>query len=72
MAGIDREQQHIPVWLIAPMPDEQWNSDLRPTAKLFRTEADAITLLDDVTEEFHLWKATLTITYHVDDYQLLL
>ncbi len=72
MAGIDREQQHIPVWLIAPIPDEQWGSDLRLTAKLFRTEDDAIALLNDVTEEFHLWTATLTITYRVDDYHLVL
>ncbi len=72
MAGVDREQQQIPVWLIAPMPDKQWGSDLRLTAKLFRTEADAIALLNDVTEEFHLWTATLTITYRVDDYHLVL
>lgn len=72
MAGADREQQLIPVWLVAPMPDPEWDSDLRPTAKLLRSEADAIALLNDVTEEFHLWTATLTITYQVDDYHLVL
>ncbi|NLH70119.1 MAG: hypothetical protein GX454_08055 [Brooklawnia sp.] len=71
MAGVDREQQQIPVWLVAPIPDPEWGSDLRLTAKLFRTEADAMALLNDVTEEFHLWKATLTITYQVDGYQLV-
>ena len=29
-------------------------------------------LLNDVTDEFHLWKATLTITYQVDNYELVL
>ena len=72
VAGVDREQQLIPVWLVAPIPDEQWGSDLRLTAKLFRSEADAMALLNDVTDEFHLWKATLTITYQVDNYELVL
>lgn len=59
------------VWLVAPLPDTDWGSDLRPTAKLFESEQQARELLENCPPRFHLWRATRTTTRYVVDYVLV-
>ncbi len=59
------------VWLVAPLPDTDWGSDLRPTARLFESEAQARAILANCPSQFHLWRATLTTMRHIADYVLV-
>lgn len=59
------------VWLVAPLPDPAWGSDLRPSAKVFDSEERARAVLNDCPPEFHLWRATRITTRVVEDYQLI-
>lgn len=46
------EESGCHVWLIAPLPDEEWGSDLRLTAKLFASEDAARAVLGNCPPEF--------------------
>lgn len=59
------------VWLVAPVPNTDWGSDLRPTAKRFETEEQARAILENCPPKFHLWRATQTTTRYVVDYVLI-
>ncbi len=65
------EEVCLLVWLVAPLPDADFEVDLRPTAKMFFFEDQARAVLDDTPPEFHLWRATLAITYELSDYELV-
>ena len=61
------------LWLVAPLPDPEWDSDLRSTARLFETEAAARMVLDNCPPEFHLWRVqeTITVIRTMSDYELV-
>lgn len=61
------------VWLVAPLPDPDWGSDMRPAARLFETESAARAILDNCPPEFHLWRylETTTTTRTWGDYELI-
>lgn len=71
MEAVVKDREVTTVWLVAPLPDTDWGSDLRPTAKLFESEAQARAILENCPPRFHLWRATRTITRHVADYVLV-
>ena len=71
--SVDVEVEERWVWLVAPLPDPDWESDLRPTAKPFATEGAARAVLDNCPPEFHLWRypETITTTRTRGDYELV-
>ncbi len=61
------------VWLVAPLPDPVWGSDLRPTARQFETEGSARRVLDNCPPEFHLWRVRemVTTSRSLGDFELV-